>query len=228
MLAFLKALAVGAEYLETDVHASADGVAVVSHDPDLSRLAGRRVLVGQLTMNELRHIKLDSGQGFSSLAEVLDAFPDARFNIDIKTADATAPAAEAILAAGATDRVLVTSFSEPRRRATVALLPGVATSASSPTVISALLWAKLGIVPMVRRSLRGINALQVPRRQFGIAVVTPRTVRQFHAAGVEVHVWTVNDPVEMSTLLDFGVDGIITDRADIALPLVQGRTVPSN
>ena len=92
LLAFLRALNAGATHLETDVHASADGVAVISHDPDLGRVAGRSVNVGQLTMPELRRVDLGHGQGFCSLAEALDAFPQARFNIDIKDEASAAPA----------------------------------------------------------------------------------------------------------------------------------------
>ena len=84
LLAFLKALSAGATHLETDVHATADGDAVISHDPELTRVAGREVRVGQLTLAELRRIPLGHGQSFCSLAEALDAFPEARFNIDIK------------------------------------------------------------------------------------------------------------------------------------------------
>lgn len=225
MLAFLKALAVGATHLETDVHASLDGVAVISHDADLARVAGRQLRVDQLRMAELRRIDLGEGQTFASLAEVLDALPDARFNIDIKTMDAAAAAAEAISAADATDRVLVTSFDEKRRRAAVDLLPGVASSASAARLIQALSGARLGISALTRRALAGLVAVQAPERMNGIRVISPRTVAAFHAVGVEVHVWTVNDPVEMARLLDLGVDGIITDRADLGLQLLAERTL---
>ena len=110
LLAFARALTAGATHLETDVHASADGVAVVAHDPDLSRVAGRSVHVAQLTMPALRRIDLGHGQGFCSLAEALDAFPQARFNIDVKDARAAAPAVDVIRAARATERVLITSL----------------------------------------------------------------------------------------------------------------------
>lgn len=225
LLAFLKALAIGATHLETDVHASLDGVAVISHDPDLTRLAGRDVRVGQLTMAELRRIDLGEGQGFSSLAEVLDAFPDARFNIDVKTLDAAAPAAEAIMAADAVERVLVTSFDEKRRRAAVDRLPGVASSASAALILRALSGVRVGLPSVTRRALAGLAAVQVPERMNGVRVISKRTVREFHAAGVEVHVWTINDPVEMDRLLDLGVDGIVTDRADLGLELLARRTL---
>lgn len=223
LLAFLRALNAGATHLETDVHASADGVAVISHDPDLSRVAGRAVRVGQLTMPELRRIQLGDGQSYCSLADALDAFPDARFNIDIKDLASAAPAAAAILKARATDRVLITSFDEKRRRAAVDALPGVASSASVSRVLPAIAAAKAGSTSAVRRVLRGLVAVQVPERQGPLRLVSRRTVRILHDAGVEVHVWTVNDPADMTRLLDLGVDGLVTDRCDTLKALVDAR-----
>lgn len=223
LLAFLRALSAGATHLETDIHASADGVAVIAHDPDLARVAGRNVQVGQLTMSELRRIELGHGQGFCSLAEALDAFPQARFNIDVKDARAAAPAVAAIREARATDRVLITSFSSERRRAVADALPGVASSPAVPEFLPALIGARLGIAPLVRRALRGFVAVQVPERRGPLRIVTRRSVERIHAAGAEVHVWTVNDPVDMVRLLELGVDGIVTDRCDVLTTVVTSR-----
>jgi glycerophosphoryl diester phosphodiesterase len=66
--------------------------------------------------------------------------------------------------------------------------------------------------------------VQVPERLYGVHVTTPRTIAALHAAGVEVHVWTINDEATMAALLDVGVDGIVTDRADLALALVARRS----
>jgi len=223
LLAFLKGMSAGATHIETDVHASLDGEAVISHDPDLTRLAGRQVRVEQFTMSELRRIDLGEGQTFVSLREALDAFPDALFNIDVKSARAAIPTAQAIEQARAIDRVLITSFSDKRRRATVDRLPGVATSASSDQVFGAIIAAKLGLAPLVRRITRRIDALQLPER-FGIfRLVTRRTVTAMHACGIEVHVWTINDPRVMRRLLTLGVDGIITDRSDLAREVIDSR-----
>ncbi|HEY5320126.1 MAG TPA: glycerophosphodiester phosphodiesterase family protein [Galbitalea sp.] len=223
LLAFLKALALGATYLETDVHATRDGVAVISHDPDLSRIAGRSEQLGSLTLRELQQIDLGCGQTFCTLAEALDAFPAARFNIDIKVLDAAAPAAQAILEARATGRVLIGSFSGRRRRAAVRLLPGVATSASTFQVVAALAGAKLGVRPLVRAAARGLDALQVPLRGAGMSIPTKRVIANLHAAGIEIHVWTINDVPTMLELLELGVDGIVTDRIDLALELINDR-----
>ena len=223
LLSFLRALSVGATHLETDIHASADGVAVIAHDPDLARVAGREVQVGQLTMPELRRIDLGHGQGFCSLAEALDAFPEARFNIDVKDARAATPAVDAILATRAVDRVLVTSFAPDRRRAVADRLPGVASSPSVREFVPALVGAKLGMGSSTRRALRGFVAVQVLERRGPVRIVTRRTVDRIHAAGAEVHVWTVNDPGDMARLLELGVDGIVTDRCDLLKELVDTR-----
>ncbi|MBH0108758.1 glycerophosphodiester phosphodiesterase [Salinibacterium sp. NG22] len=223
LLAFAKAVAVGAHYIETDVHVSLDGVAVVAHDPSLTRVAGRNIMVDQLTMTELRRIDLGEGQGFCSLGEALDAFPETRFNIDVKNKGAVLPTARAIRDIHAVDRVLVTSFDEARRAATVEQLPGVASSASARRFILALLSAKTGISPAVRRALSGLVAIQVPEKALGLRVTTQRMIDRVHTLGLEMHVWTINEPQRMRHLLDLGVDGIVTDRADLALEVVKSR-----
>lgn len=224
LLAFANALAAGAAYLETDVHASADGVAIISHDPDLGRVAGRKGAIRLLEAAELRGIPLGEGQSYSTLADALEAFPDARFNIDVKSRDAAEPTARAIREADALSRVLVTSFDDATRRATLEALGGahaVATSASRRGVVWALLGAVLGLDGLVRAGLAGVDAVQVPERMGPLRVVTPRFIDRVRRAGVEVHVWTVNDEDDMRRLLVQGVDGVVTDRADLALAVVR-------
>jgi len=225
LLAFLKALALGVGYIETDVHASSDGVAVISHDPELSRVAGRDGNVEALTLAQLGRIDLGCGQTFSSLAAALDAFPEARFNIDVKSAAAVQPTVNAIRALRATDRVLVSSFSEQRRRAAIDQLPGVATSASAPRFVQALIAGKLRLKPIMAYALRGTVAVQVPEKALRLRVTTARMLDQLHSLGVEMHVWTINDPHRMRELLELGVDGIVTDRADLAMAIVAGSTL---
>lgn len=225
LLAFAQAVAVGVTHLETDVHGSADGIAMISHDPDLSRLAGRKVGVGQLTSHELRRIQLGAGQGYCSLAEALDALPHASFNIDIKSENAVAPTVAAILAARATDRVLIGSFSPARRLAAVRQLPGVATSISSRGAVAAVTAARsAGGLPTLRRILRDVHAVQLPLSILRMSTMTPRTIAAFHAADVEVHAWTINDESAMERLLDLGVDGLVTDRADLAMGVLARRS----
>ncbi|HSP52553.1 MAG TPA: glycerophosphodiester phosphodiesterase family protein [Cryobacterium sp.] len=223
LLAFRHALAAGATHLETDVHATDDGIAVLSHDADHD-VEGTRIRLDQLTMGELRRIALGKGQSFASLSEGLDAFPEARFNIDVKSAAAVEAAATAVRDAGAIDRVLITSFSETRRRRTAALLPGVATSASASVVMRVVLAAESGAAAPVRHVLKGLTAVQVPESVRFLRILSPRFIRRVHAAGVEVHVWTINDPVDMNRLLDLGVDGLVTDRCDLAAAVIAARS----
>lgn len=224
LLAFAKAVELGVTHLETDVHGSADGVAMISHDPDLTRLVGRKTRVEQLSARDLRGIDLGHGQGFCSLADALDAFPDARFNIDIKASTAIVPTISAIRDARATDRVLIGSFSPGRRLAVVRQLPGVATSISSRGAIVAVSAARTpGGQATVRRVLRDVGAVQFPLSILRMPTMTARTIAAFHAAGVEVHAWTINDETTMEHLLDLGVDGLVTDRADLAIGVLGRR-----
>lgn len=223
LLAFAHALALGVDHLETDVHVSRDGVAMIAHDPDLDRVAGHEAKVHELHATELARIDLGAGQSMPTLAEALDAFPDARFNIDLKAAGAVAPTVDVIRAARAEQRVLLTSFSESRRRAALRLLPGVATSASGPRFVAALLSAVIGARPLLRSALDGLHAVQIPERALGLRTTTPSRIRAFQSAGVEVHVWTINETSDMERLLDAGVDGIVTDRADRAVEIIARR-----
>lgn len=218
LASFENAVAAGADYVETDVNASADGVAVVVHDPALDRIAGRPDRVAKLTLEQLRLVDLGGGVRFVTLQEALEALPETRFNIDIKSEDVAAPAAAAIVAAGAADRVLITSFSRSRRQAAVSALgERVAASASASEFVPALLLAKLGLTPLLRFVLRRVDAVQIPMRVFGLHTTTRRTVARLHAAGVEVHVWTINDVDVAKGLIQRGVDGIVSDRADLML-----------
>ena len=223
LLAFARALAVGVTHLETDVHASADGVAILSHDPDLFRLTGRQVRIDQLTSAELARIDLGESQSFATLAAALEAFPDARFNIDIKAAAAAIPTIEAIRTAGAEHRVLIGSFSTVRRLAVVRKLPGVVTSVSSRGAVIATWAGVLGFPAITRLALRGVQAVQLPERILGVKTTSRRVIAAYHSAQVEVHIWTINDPAVMNRLLDAGVDGIVSDRADLALEVLAPR-----
>ena len=219
LLAFEKAVRIGCHYIETDVHVSLDGVAVVTHDPSLDRVAEHDIEVRTLTMEQLRRVDLGRGQGFCSLEEALDAFPETRFNIDVKIEEAVEPAIAAVTATHATPRVLLTSFSDRRRLRLATLLPGVATSAGSAGVIRARLAGFTGSARLLTGVLRGARALQIPERVGPLRLVTAAFVAAAHRIGAEVHVWTVNDASDMRRLLDLGVDGLVTDRADVALPL---------
>lgn len=220
LLAFMAALANGATHLETDVHVTRDGVAVLSHDPDLTA-GGRSERIDQLTFAQLGRIRRPAGQVLCSLSEALDTFPEASFNIDVKAGGASEATIRAVRDNRATDRVLITSFSHSRRRETVRGLPGVASSPSSAEFARILAAATVNARSQVRHLLRDFTAVQVPERAGVLRIVSPRFVRLMHSLDVEVHVWTVNDEAAMDRLLALGVDGIVTDRCDVLAARVK-------
>lgn len=221
MLAFELAVRAGADYVETDVHVSADGVAVIAHDPTLKRVAiGRVDRVADLSAQELRRVDLGEGQRVATLEEALHAFPRTRFNIDVKTDAATEATVEVVRRADAADRVLLTAFSDARRRRLAAMVPGVATSAGRASVLRARAASVTRNAPLLRRAVAGAHALQIPERVGRMRLLSPGLIDTAHAAGVEVHVWTVNDEPDMRRLVALGVDGIVTDRADLALRVI--------
>ncbi len=213
---FRAAIEIGVTYIETDVVGSKDGVAVISHDTTLDRISDRTGRLADFTATELASVDV-GGEGFITLAQALEQFPTARFNIDVKDAAAISGVVSAVRDANALNRVLVTSFSASRRRATVAQLPGVASSAASSEFLAIAAMTRLGLTPPLPR----IHALQIPERAYGMTFVTEQLVERYHRAGLEVHVWTVNDEATMRRLLGLGIDGIVTDRADIALDVTS-------
>lgn len=209
----------GAHYVESDCHLTRDGEVVLFHDSDLRRVTGDPRPVSDVTTAELADLMEPIG-GLLTLRAALADFPDVRFNLDVKAAGAAADVGTVV--APHAERVLLTSFSDTRRRAALAaaaesspLRP--ATSAGRQTMTRLLAGLAVRSESMVARALDGIDALQVPERQGSLRIVSPRLIAAAHRHGVEVHVWTVNSPADMRRLVDLGVDGIVTDRADLAL-----------
>jgi glycerophosphoryl diester phosphodiesterase len=222
MRAFTHAVALGYHYLETDVHLTADGVLLAFHDEVLDRVTDRRGAVAELTLEQVRAARVGGREQVPTLAELVDAFPQVRFNIDLKSDAAVAALAEFVTGRGIEDRVLVGSFSGRRTSRFRALTRG-----RVPTSASPLQAAVFRLLPSARlaRLLTGghVAALQVPHRRGRLTIVTPAVVRRAHRAGAQVHVWTVDDPDEMTELLDLGVDGLITDRTDVLREVLERR-----
>ncbi|GAA4727427.1 glycerophosphodiester phosphodiesterase [Isoptericola chiayiensis] len=224
MAAFAAAVDLGYRYVETDSHGTRDGVAVALHDSDLDRTTDGHGAVADLSWAEVSRARIGGTEPVPRLDELLDAWPDLRVNIDVKGDSGVDPTAAAIERTASHDRVCVTSFSPRRRRATLARLSRpTATSAGIGEVVGFLAGARLRVPGLVRRALRDVDALQVPRSQGVLTVVDAATVAAAHRAGRHVHVWTVDEPDEMRRLLDLGVDGIVTDRADLLRDVLRER-----
>lgn len=210
------ALAAGATHVESDTHATKDGTAVLFHDDNLERVAGIKSDIAELEIQEIKAIKLLNGSTIPTLSEVFDRFPDLYLNLDIKSEHAIEPTVRAIEAHGAHDRVLVSSFSDSRRKKALEMLSKpVATSASMKLVI--LAWAShtLAFGAGFTALTKEIDAFQIPVSRGPVKLATRSFIKRAQKAHNEVHFWTINDPAEMSKLLALGADGIVTDRVDL-------------
>ncbi|MDR1711942.1 MAG: glycerophosphodiester phosphodiesterase [Propionibacteriaceae bacterium] len=218
--AFQVAADLGYRYFETDVHATSDGVLVAFHDNHLDRVTDGAGSIREFGYSQLRRLRVGGEYRIPTLLELLEAFPDARFNIDIKSEGAERPLAEVIAETGCHERVLVTSFSWSRLRKFRKLMDRpVAIGAGSLAVAAQLAAFKAGWAAHFSQAA----ALQVPVRRMGIQVVDAKFVRLAHASGYKVHVWTIDNPAQMGQLIDLGVDGIITDRIDVLKDVLLSR-----
>ncbi|MFD3651081.1 glycerophosphodiester phosphodiesterase [Streptomyces cyaneofuscatus] len=218
--AFRRAATAGYRYFETDVHTTADGRLVAFHDPTLDRVTDATGRISALPWSEVRRAKVGGTEPLPLFEELLEEFPEARWNVDVKAEPALEPLLELIRRTGAWDRVCVGSFSEARvARAHRLAGPGLATSYGVRGVLGLRL-RSYGIPAPLRTSA---VCAQVPERQGGIPVVDARFVRTAHALGLQVHVWTVNEPERMAALLDLGVDGIMTDHIETLRTVLSER-----
>jgi glycerophosphoryl diester phosphodiesterase len=232
LAAFRAAVELGYSHLETDVHTTSDGELLLLHDRTLDRVTDGHGSIHDLTADEVQRVRIGGTEPVPTFDELVAAFPDARFNLDVKDWHSVPSVVAAIERHQVHDRVLVASFSDRRRRAVLKQLSR-RTASSAGTTANALflVLGPLLSVPafgllvraVLRRALRDVDALQVPVRYRAIPVVTADFVRRAHGLGLYVHVWTINDPAEMHRLLDLGVDGIVSDRADLLKDVLQAR-----
>jgi glycerophosphoryl diester phosphodiesterase len=225
--AFRHAVALGYQYLETDVHATSDGVLVAFHDEALDRVTDSVGLLAELTAAQVAQARIAAEHAVPTMAELLEEFPGCRFNIDLKSVGAVAPLVDLLDRTSAHDRVCVGSFSRRRIEAFRRATAGRVATAAPPSEVAELRFRLPGRRPRAA-------VLQVPWRhkRRRITVTTPELVRRAHRAGVHVHVWTgeessqwvsIDDPESMHTLLDIGVDGLITDRTDLLKDVLISR-----
>ena len=211
--AFDRGLAAGADGLELDVHLSRDGIAVVHHDATLDRTTRAKGPLKDRTAAELAALDVPK------LRDVLTRYPGTPIIIELKqrgAALAGAVVAE-VRRAGATDRVCIGSSSVTALRACRACASDIATSGARFEVRMALYRSWCGLPP----GRVPYQAFQVPETSGGTRVVSPRFVQLAHKSGIAVHVWTVDEPDDIRRLLDWGVDGIISDRPDVAVEVVK-------
>jgi len=222
--AFHACVDLGYRYVETDVRVTADGVLVVFHDPTLERVTDRVGRVDQLNWAEVSTARIGGREPIMRLEDLLGAWPDVRFNLDIKAAGVLAPLVRTVHRLGAAERICLGSFSDARIAAARRLFgPSVCTSLG-PRGVAAL---RLSSYSPRAAGLVRIQAgcAQVPLQLGGRALVDERFLAAAHARGLQVHVWTVDTEQETTAMLDLGVDGIMTDRVEVLRDVYRGRGV---
>lgn len=216
------AIELGYRYLETDVHTTADDVAVLFHDRTLDRVTDRTGRIDRLPWAQVKKARIAGSEPIPRLDELLASFPDLLINIDLKSPGAVAGVTRAVTRAGALDRVCVASFIDARvEAARRALGPRLCTSLGRRGV-AALRLASFS--PRARAALRVRAACaQLPMSVARRSVVDRRMLDTAHALGLQVHVWTLNSAAEITSALDLGVDGIMTDAPAVLRDVLEGR-----
>jgi len=214
--AFRYALDLGCAYIETDVQLSKDGIPYIFHDDDLLRINRSSQKFSDLDSSEIEKIRIFETHPIPSLKECLQQFPNAKFNIDLKTEAVMKPALDVIQEMGAEKRICIASFSDTRIEYAREHSPSLCFS-MGPKEIIKLLLKSWGLTFM-----GGIgDCVQVPMTQYGIKIVTPRFVQKVHELGLKIHVWTINDVDLMKHLIAIKVDGIITDQPALLKSLLD-------
>ena len=226
------AVAAGADAIELDVHATADGELVVCHDATVDRTTDGTGRIAEMTLAQVR--RLDNaywwrpgeivdhevgpwplrgqGHGIPTVREVLDAFPDDVYlNFDLKEPGYESLLAEVLREHGRTDHVIVASFHDEATDRFSTFAPEIATSAGTAATAEFFFAVRDGRTPPPTRHV----ALQVPAQHGDIVIVDQQLVDAAHDAGLAVHVWTIDESHEMRRLIDLGVDGVITDRPSV-------------
>lgn len=216
--AFEHAVALGYRYVETDVHRTADGVLLAFHDDVLDRVTDRTGVIAELPWSVVREARVDGTEPIPLLEDLLGTWPELRVNIDPKHDEAVDPLVDVLRRTGAVERVCVGAFSDERLARVRAALPGICTSLGPVGSLH------LGLAA-AGQEVAELEApcAQLPPTYGDTPVVTAEVVAEAHRRGMQVHVWTIDDPEEMTRLLDLGVDGIMTDRPALLKQVLEAR-----
>jgi glycerophosphoryl diester phosphodiesterase len=210
----------GFSYLETDVRISRDGVPVLMHDASLDRTTDRTGAIADLPWARIAAARIGGTEPVPRLDELLATWPELKVNLHVKTEAAVGPLAAAVRRAGALDRVCVAAFQDGYvAAARTALGPGLCTGLGTRGALA----LKLASLRGDRRVRPTAACAQVPSRLGALRVIDDRFVETAHRSGIAVHAWTINDAAEMRRLLDLGVDGIMSDRAETLRDVLAER-----
>src|SRR3712207_3767482 len=222
MPAFEACVDLGYRYLETDLQVTADGVLVAFHDPTLERVTDQPGRVDSLPWAQVSEARIGGREPVVRLEDLLGAWPDVRFNLDIKAAGVLAPLLRVVRRLHIADRICLGSFSDARIAAARRLFGPTVCTSLGPRGVAAL---RLSSYSPRAAGLVRIQAgcAQVPLQLGGRALVDERFLAAAHARGLQVHVWTVDDRDEAGAMLDLGVDGIMADRPAMLREVLEER-----
>jgi glycerophosphoryl diester phosphodiesterase len=220
--AFEHAVSLGYSHLETDTRATRDGVLLAFHDRTLDRVTDRRGRISRMPYRQVSAARISGTEEIPLIEDLIMAWPDLRFNVDLKDVPAIAPMMEVLRRTRAWDRVCVTSFSARRLHAARVLLDRPVCMALSPAGVAMLRVTggvpRFGEALAARLARTGVHCAQVPLR-----IATPAFVRTAHDAGLQVHVWTLNRRAEMERALALGADGNMTDQTVLLREVLAER-----
>ena len=218
--AFEYAIKLGYAYLETDARATSDGVLLAFHDPDLKRATGFPGELAAMPYREVAAARVNGKEKIPLIEDLLGAWPELRFNIDVKHAGSVRPLADVLKRTASWDRVCVTSFSGKRLRMARAAMDRPVCMAVTPNINAALQYTRLSSSTIAARIARsGYQCAQIPGW-----IANPSFIRHAKQVGLDVHVWTVNARHNMERILAMGADGIMTDDIVLLRDLLTERS----
>ena len=201
--AFQSAVSLGYQYLETDLRETSDGKIITFHDPNLKRITGANITISETKFSDIRMRRLPSREIIPTIDELLEEFPDSFFNMDLKVNQIEEKVLKKINSHNALERVCLGSFNSRTIKKINSLEPKILTSMGISQVIMYKFFQKKNLSKLI----------QIPTHWNGIKVITKKFIDRLHNDGLKVHVWTINKEKEMQSLIDLGVDGIMTDNA---------------